>query len=120
MSLRILVATPVLPRPDRNAGYQRFVALLEMFARHHQVDLWQEFNSIDLSPAEIRGYADAVEAMGIRLVGAGQDELRSVLTSNRYDIGFFEFYKSAQTSAGEFHRLQPRAKIIIDSVDVHF
>src|SRR6266496_3503092 len=120
MNLRIFVVAEHLPRPDRNAGDRRFIALLEMIARRHSVDFWMESDCAGLSSEETKRYRHNLEATGVRLLPPGWKSFASALAKTQYDIGFFEFYKVVQGSARDFRERQPGAKVIIDSVDVHF
>src|SRR6266540_3353136 len=116
MSLRIFIVAEDLPKPDRHAGDRRFLALLEMLARHHHVDLWVE----SLSTDHIEKYSHNLKAVGVRLLPPGWKSFAAALARTHYDIGFFEFYKLAEGNASNFRDRQPGAKIIIDSVDLHF
>ncbi len=116
MSLRIFIVAEDLPKPDRHAGDRRFLALLEMLARHHHVDLWVE----SLSTDHIEKYSHNLKAVGVRLLPPGWKSFATALARTHYDIGFFEFYKVAEGNASNFRDRQPGAKIIIDSVDLHF
>jgi glycosyltransferase involved in cell wall biosynthesis len=119
-SLRILVVAPELPTPDRSAGYRRLFAVLEMLARRHTVDLWIENDFLGLQVEEIQRYRQLLEGAGVRLLRTGWKSFAVALGKTLYDIGFFEFYSSAETHASEFRRRQPGARVIVDSVDVHF
>jgi glycosyltransferase involved in cell wall biosynthesis len=118
--LRLFVVAEVLPRPDFTAGERRFVALLEMFARHHRVDVWIENDWQNPVQEQITQCRRRLEAAGVRLLRPGRKSFVFALATNHYNIGFFEFYGSAERNAAEFRRRQPSAKVIIDSVDVHF
>jgi glycosyltransferase involved in cell wall biosynthesis len=120
MSLRIFIAAWDLPKPDRNAGDRRFFALLEMLARYHHVHLWVESISSNLSTDHIGTYCHNLKAVGVRLLRPGWKSFATALAKTHYDIGFFELYRVAERNASDFRDRQPGAKIIIDSVDVHF
>jgi glycosyltransferase involved in cell wall biosynthesis len=120
MSLRVFAVAQFLPRPDRSAGDRRFVALLAMIARNHAIDLWVEFDSADLTLEDIEGYQQTLKAAGVKLLGLGRKPFVLALARTHYDVGFFEFYFTAERNGDEFRRRQPGAKVIIDSVDVHF
>jgi glycosyltransferase involved in cell wall biosynthesis len=120
MGLQVLVVAPQLPTPDRSAGYRRLFALLEMLARHHRVDLWIENDSLGVQAEEIPRYRQLFETAGVRVLPSGWKSFAVALGKTLYDIGFFEFYSSAETHASEFRRRQPGARVIVDSVDVHF
>jgi len=120
MNLRVFVVSEDIPRPDHSGGDRRFFALLEMLARRHRVDLWVESTWTEFPPEVIKRYCDALKAAGVQLLSPGWKPFVAALAKTRYDIGFFEFYFLAERNAAEFCRRQPGAKLIIDSVDVHF
>ena len=91
-----------------------------MLARHHSVHLWVESDSTNLSEDHIEKYCHNLRSIGLRLLLPGWKSFAAALAKTHYDIGFFEFYKVAERNAGDFRDRQPGAKIIIDSVDLHF
>jgi glycosyltransferase involved in cell wall biosynthesis len=115
--LRVFVPLQTLPQPDENAGDRRFCALLELMARHHRVDVW-----LDHLPASnaTDHYRSLLTATGANLLPVGWSSYAWALTSTRYHIGLFEFYRMAELFAEDFRRRQPGAVVVIDSVDVHF
>lgn len=120
MGLRIMIPAHDLPKPDHHAGDRRFFALLEMMARHHHIDMCVINDYFDLEETEASRYRSLVESIGVRVLPSGWKSYATALIKNYYDIGLFEFYWTAEEHIGDFRRRQPAAKIIIDSVDVHF
>lgn len=117
-----------MPKPDQASGDRRFFALLEMMARHHDVDLCIQFDEANRRFTEesstiadtIPRYRKMLEDAGVRILPWGWKHFGAALADKRYDVGFFEFWTVAQLYAPVFARVQPGAKIIIDSVDVGF
>lgn len=120
MSLHMIVPAHDLPRPDQHSGDRRFFALLEIIARRHQVDLCVVSDYFDPGEVENRDYLGSLKGIGVKVLPSGWKNYATALTRNYYDIGFFEFYWAAEPHTRDFRRRQPAAKIIIDSVDVHF
>jgi len=120
VKLRLLAITEFLPCAEHSAGDRRFVGLLEILARQHDVDLYTEFDADYLSSEDVKRSTTKLEAHGVRLLGMGWPSLARALARKHYDVGLFEFYGTAERNAREFRRRQPGAKVIVDSVDVHF
>jgi glycosyltransferase involved in cell wall biosynthesis len=122
--LRIFVYSSALPRIDQNAGDRRFGALLQLLARNHDVDLCLGNNDGDPSnpplAAGTEKYRRFLTGAGIRLTPFGWRHIESTLLRGDYDIGLFEFYYHARELLPLFRLYQPRARVIVDSVDVHF
>jgi glycosyltransferase involved in cell wall biosynthesis len=117
--IRLLVAARELPRPDRNGGDLRLFEMLRLIAGRHEVTFYPE---VDMHGAEQgRRAADRLRKIGVRVLdpywtlGLERTLLRTV-----YDGVVFEFWESARFGAGLVRRHQPWAKVIVDSVDIHF
>ena len=115
--LRIFVASSALPKPDENAGDRRLSALIELLARHHRVDLWL---GDPPASADTDRYLSLVRATGAHVLGWGWSGYVSAMTSTQYHLGVFEFYHTAAGLMADFRRRQPGARVVIDSVDIHF
>lgn len=116
--LKIFVAIPVLLEPDKAAGDKRLFVMLEMLAKRHQVDLCI-FEPSGSEEEERQRYA----RIGVRLLPYRDrflEHISAAMSRRSYDIGLFEFYPLALGRAWEFRRYNPSAKVIVDSVDVHF
>lgn len=117
-----------MPKPDQAAGDRRFLALLQMMAEHHEVDLCIKYDEGNRRFTEesnaiadtIPRYRKLLEDTGVNILPWGWKHFGAALAKKRYDIGMFEFWSMAETYASAFARTQPSAKIIIDSVDVAF
>ena len=121
---RIFVYASVVPRFDSQAGYQRFTELLRILSVTHRVDLCLKHDEADPSnPALVAAtekYRRRLLEYGVQLVPAGWRYVERTLTRETYDFGLFEFYVNAEEVLPLFRRLQPQAKILTDSVDVHY
>jgi O-antigen biosynthesis protein len=118
--LKILVINYSIPKPDCNAGDKRMFEILKIFAKHHTVDLWLESEDDTLSDFDRQRYENLLVDINVRKL-TDRSGVKAILAKSYYHIIFFEFY----WTAGEYvvstcRKYQPHAKIIIDSVDLHF
>lgn len=124
MSLRILVHAPYLPRADFASGDRRFVALLGMLAKRHTVDVCfalgpeEMMGAITLTQAE--RYFEQLRRLGVTILGWGKAETLRSLTHRYYDLLFVEFAHLVHSRIRTFRFCQPHARVIVDSVDIHF
>jgi glycosyltransferase involved in cell wall biosynthesis len=118
--MKIIVFSYNIPRPDRSSGERRFVSILELLARDHEVDLCVSRYKKDLLKPEPQRYIPLLESRGINVMPVKADCVRKSLTHKKYDMGFFEFYWIAQENLHLFLKYQPGAVTLVDSVDVHY
>jgi O-antigen biosynthesis protein len=112
----ILVIADFYPDPQESSGSLRFFTLLSLLARKHDVYFCALDNTGVARPRDET--AIKLERAGIKL---GDGSLASVLRHVTPDVVWFEFYHMARTDyLGLLERRCPRARIVIDSVDVHF
>ncbi len=117
--LRLLVVSPELPKPDQNGGDGRFFALLRLMARQHRVVLCPLHNPEDA--CEATRYRAMLLRGGVRVLPATWVfGLECALLERAYDAVLFEFWHSAELGASLVLRHQPWARIIVDTVDIHF
>jgi glycosyltransferase involved in cell wall biosynthesis len=126
-SLHILAASWGLPRPDTNAADRRFVALLRLMSLRHRVDFCCGSTPCDGEEADrLRQTVARLSAMGVKVVSpcVGSFDrywLERALTGSTYDLVFFEYWQAAADGrAAKVRAAQPWARIVVDSVDVHF
>lgn len=117
--MRILVIADYIPMPDRASGDLRFSTLLGLFSRHHEVNLCPlkygaQIGNIGNPTYET--YCRQLEDKGLTVVKS----LLPLLRGGKWDIVIFEFYQPAQTIIETVRFHQPTARVLIDSVDVHF
>lgn len=117
--MRIFVATYALPKPDLSAGDRRMFEILRLLARRHRIDLWTCNEEPETYRNQLPRYRSQLQACGIRLLPFPTD-IHTTLSRSFYDVGYSQFYWVAERVAIPFRRLQPHAKLIVDSVDVHF
>ena len=111
-----LVISDCFPQPDQASGDLRFFTLLSLLARKHKL-LFCALNAD--GTVQPRNDAGArLEQAGIAL---GEVDLSHVLKHFKPDFVWFEFYHHVRPDfLGLFERHCPQARIVVDSVDVHF
>jgi glycosyltransferase involved in cell wall biosynthesis len=123
--LRILVVCYAVPKPDRSAGDLRLFEIMTLLGRRHAVDLYVFLpgNPGDPSPElseDDESYRHQYRKIGVILLGGREYPLGRIMFHRRYDVFLFEFWYTASWMVELFRQAQPWAKMIIDTVDVHF
>lgn len=115
--LNFLVIADSYPQPDKASGDLRFYMLLSLLAKKHQL----LFCALNPASCAVLVHTDAsrqLERVGIAL---GSVNLFHMLKSFKPDIVWFEFYHQVRPIYIELiQRHCPQARIVVDSVDVHF
>ena len=112
----VLVIAHAYPQPDEASGDLRFFTLLTLLAKTHEV----MFCALSANGgAQPRTHASTMlEEAGIKL---GDGDFLHTLKHYSPDIVWFEYYHQARSDfLALIDRYNPRARIVIDSVDVHF
>jgi glycosyltransferase involved in cell wall biosynthesis len=117
--MRILVIADFIPMPDRASGDLRFSTLLGLFSNHHEVKLCPiksgaQIGNIGNTPYE--AYCRQLEDKGVTVA----NPLLPLLRGGKWDMVIFEFYQPARALLDTVRFHQPTARVLIDSVDVHF
>jgi len=112
--MKILAVSYDTPRPDQSSGELRFYTLLSLLARSHKI----LFYSTDPQriPESVAA-ANALSGLGIAIEEGPFDAL---LRRADFDVVFFELYFIADGLIDLVRSWQPNARIVVDSVDVHF
>ena len=123
--LKILVVTAMLPKPDQSGGGLRTFGFLALLAETHRVSLLSYFESNEVfragDPGTIARYQDQYRQANIRIEqGYDLTGLTRVLLAETFDVVLFEFWTSAHHGIALVHQFQPWAKVIIETVDIHF
>ena len=118
--MKILAIADYLPMFDRASGDLRFYTILKMLAVRHAVrfccyDWHRQLNEIGEN--ELARYQDQIEKLGVEVIRSG---IPAALNQERFDVIWFEFYYAACANLAEVRFQQPGARVIIDTVDVHF
>jgi glycosyltransferase involved in cell wall biosynthesis len=119
--VKVLVVSPY-PLFDRASGDLRFFQILGMMtAAGHQVDLCpvgQDWQVPHVGEAEIGRYRAALADHGVTPLPA--DVLRALRARSDYDLVIFEFFYYAMQWMDAARLYQPGARMLVDSVDVHY
>lgn len=117
--MRILATSPLIPRPDTASGDRRFAAILRILARHAQVDY---ASGEALPPREAPDYRHlrALEKINVQVVAGGAEDIHACLARNPYNAIYSEFWAHSRFITHLARKIQPWARIVVDSVDVHF
>ncbi len=125
---RVLWLSPHLPRPDREAGHQRIVKMIEALqADGDLVALWAEH----LHDAD--EYGRRLERMGVPWFGTRRDHrwgvapetallstAHDLLRTVPWDVVVISFPELASRLIPVVRQLRPEAAVVVDDVDLHF
>jgi glycosyltransferase involved in cell wall biosynthesis len=118
--MRILAVAAGYPMYDRAAGYLRFSQLLGLLASKYEVHFCPHnphwYTNV-IGKSETARYRSALE--NLRVIISEKHPV-DILKTEQFDVILFEFYNIAQRYLNWARRLQPRSRIVVDSVDVHF
>ncbi|MDP1643934.1 MAG: glycosyltransferase family 4 protein [Thiobacillus sp.] len=114
--MKILAVSYDVPHPDQSSGELRFCTLLSLLARDHEVSFYS--NDQQSIPERDHDLASGnLRKLGIRVERGTFEHL---LRRAGFDIVIFEFYHVAERFLDAVRTWQPGARVIVDSVDVHF
>lgn len=123
MHLNILVVAYSVPKPDTHACQRRLQALLAMMTTNNRVvysPLIDAAAQDSVPPERARAYQVALADLGVELTPPGIRALQQTLRRQRFDVIFLEYWRPAYMTMSMIRSMQPRAGLILDSVDVHF
>ena len=118
--VNVLIIADAFPMPDRNAADFRLFELLGMIAEKHRVFflcLGVERQMKAIGAERAARHRDGLLSRGISIVDGG---IGKALASRQYAAVVFEWHFAAKTLIDEVRIAQPRARVIVDSVDVVF
>ncbi len=118
--MNILTIADAFPMPDRNSADFRFSTLLGMIAAKDQVfycavDERRQVEAI--GHEDVARYRQRLQALGVGIIDGG---IGKALAARQYAAVVFEWHFAALPLLDEVRARQPRARIIVDSVDVVF
>ena len=118
--MKILAVADYLPMADRASGDLRFYSILKMLTERHSVSFcchdWQRQRD-EVGLDELTRYQTQLEQLGIEVIRSG---IPATVKHGRFDVIWFEFYYAACANLTEARFWQPQARVVIDTVDVHF
>ena len=106
--------------PDRASGDLRFYTLLKLMAEIHQVTLCPfnlERQNKEMGATNTKAYIDQLKALNVYL---GATDILTTLRNNQFDLVIFEFYHLVRRYIDFVRFYQPQARVLIDSVDIHY
>ncbi len=118
--MNVLIVTDAYPTPDRNSADFRFSKLIGMIREGHDVFfcVLGEQRQIEKMGAEhVARYRAALVDAGVHVLDGG---IGRALQAREYGAVLFEWYYAAMPLMDEVRLRQPRARIVVDSVDVVF
>lgn len=114
----ILVIAYAMPEPDKASGDLRLFTILEMLCSVSRVSLvLRNISAWRSATKDYQRYERMLTDAGVEIMVEG---VYAALMDRRYQMVFFEFYHPAAEFGKLVRYLQPDARLIIDSVDVHF
>lgn len=118
MSLNILVIANALPEPDQASGDLRFSTILEMLCQLGRVNfVLRDITKWRATHRAPQRYEKMLADIGVQLL---ENSVYTALSTSQYDVVWFEFYFPAREFGLLVRHLQPNARVVVDSVDVHF
>lgn len=118
--MRYLFISDYYPEYDRNSADFRLSQLIAFVAQYGKVDFWAIGEDRQIQETGKEDTARFRQRLLDGNVDVLSGSLRSVLQNSAYDAVFIEWYFSAAPLIPEIRLLQPKAKVITDSVDVVF
>ena len=115
--MNILAIAAHFPMPDRAAGDLRFFEILSGLAERHNVRFCAYKTPDSLQAVDTTAYRIALERRGITVLE--RNPIAS-LRSGLLDLILFEFHFAARSYLDAARFWQPAARVLVDSVDIHF
>lgn len=119
--MKILVIPSYIPMPDRASGDLRFYTLLKLIAESHHVTLCPlhlDNQTKEIGLVSIKNYIKKLEDINIKLQTT---DILTTIRTQQFDLVVFEFYYCARSLYIDYLRIyQPKARLLIDSVDIHY
>src|SRR3954453_924817 len=112
---RVLIAGPLIPEVDRESGSQRVYDTIT-FLRDAG---W----SVSFVAENARGgdrYVRLLQQQGVAVYNGFNHRFERLLTRGRLDLVVFAFWHLAEAQMELVRRLAPRARILVDTIALHF
>ena len=115
---KVLVVAPTLPKYDKNAGDLRLFRLLEILGERHDI-VYLAFGETGEGPNEEKRYLASLEKLNVTAF-VRDYSLVKVLRDNEFMAAIIEFYYTAEHHIPRIRMLQPKCRVIVDTVDIHY
>jgi glycosyltransferase involved in cell wall biosynthesis len=112
---RALVATYVVPEPDRDSGSKRIIDHVDLLR-----DLGYEVTFVTTQPMQDDRHLRSLRARGVGVYEGTPSQLERLLTAAHFDVALLAFWPTAELFLPTIRRLSPATRVIVDSVDLHF
>src|SRR3954463_9494645 len=112
---RVLIAAPLMPEFDRESGSQRGYDTI-MFLREAG---W----AVSFVAENARGgerYARLLQQRGVAVYHGFGQRFERLLSRGKLDVVIFAFWHLAEAQMQVVRRLAPRARVLVDTIDLHF
>ncbi|MDY0013835.1 MAG: glycosyltransferase [Rhodocyclaceae bacterium] len=120
-TFRFLVVNPELPHFDRTSGGLRLFTFIELLreagASCDYLVSTPQAERQRIGETDYQRYRERLASVGVRLL---ETSVGAALRANNYDVVLFEFFHVAQPFLKLVRIQQPRARIVVDSVDLSF
>lgn len=122
--MRIVVISEFVPIRDLSAGWFRFFSMLELLSRDHEVFLHpfgMDSQILEYGSERVFIYVEQLQRLGVQVTDGTWKAASKILSSGVVHVGLFEHHGSvARNILESFRRLQPEARLVVDTVDVEF
>jgi O-antigen biosynthesis protein len=115
---KVLVIAPHLPRYDKYSGDLRLYRLLEILLGSHDVVFLAQDETGE-GPLEEKRYLASLEKLHCK-VHVRDYSLATILREQEFQAAIIEFYYIAEHYIPRIRILQPRCRVIVDTVDIHY
>ena len=115
---KVLVVAPTLPKYDKNAGDLRLFRLLEILGERHDI-VYLALGETGEGPNEEKRYLASLEKLNVTAF-VRDYSLVKVLRDNEFMAAIIEFYYTAEHHIPRIRMLQPKCRVIVDTVDIHY
>ena len=115
---KVLVIAPHLPRYDKYSGDLRLFRLLEILLRSHDIVFLAQEETGE-GPQEEKRYLASLEQRNVTTY-VGDYSLVKILRDQDFQAAIIEFYYSGEHYIPRIRILQPKCRVIVDTVDIHY
>jgi glycosyltransferase involved in cell wall biosynthesis len=121
---RVLVCAPKMPEFDREGGLRRLFHLIEFL----RLSGWA-VSFVAQNATDGERYAHTLQQMGVATYASrnpwagGQESLvnpEALIATGHFDLILISFWEQAELYLPAVRALAPDAKVVVDSVDLHF
>jgi glycosyltransferase involved in cell wall biosynthesis len=115
---KVLVIAPHLPRYDKYSGDLRLFRLLEILLGSHDI-VFLALAETGEGPHEEKRYLASLEKLNVTAY-VRDYSLVKVLRDHEFQAAIIEFYYTAEHHIPRIRILQPKCRVIVDTVDIHY